>query len=284
MDRSVGDYYRNKRNAQLVRLAHSRQQGVAAVSASLAVPESGVGQFVPARGRAPQAGPTITVYTASTQTDAEDEELLIAARCGDDSALNELLGRFRPLARGLARRYFLVGASNEDVVQEAMIGLYKAIRAYEPGHPGGFRGFAAVCVNRQLIDAVKAARRFKHQPLADRVPLNPQGASGHQDEGTLAFPGNWMTADPAELVVAAETMSELLGFLRSVLTDLETKVLQAHLQAQSYTQIAAALDRSEKSIDNALHRARRKLTAYLAHERRAEARCERPAWTGQAAT
>jgi RNA polymerase sporulation-specific sigma factor len=200
-----------------------------------------------------------------------ETELVLRARAGDDAATTELLHRYRALARHKARSYFLVGADRDDVVQEGMIGVYKAIRDFDAGQGASFRGFAEMCVTRQIISAVKAATRHKHGPLSSSVSLDrPVGAEG--DVGSLAdFLPAAESADPAHVVVSADEVRALQRHFDEVLTDLEQQVLRHHVEGKTYDEIAAMLQRHAKSIDNALQRIKKKITAHLDTQRLADA-------------
>jgi RNA polymerase sporulation-specific sigma factor len=191
-----------------------------------------------------------------------ETELVQRARLGDDTAVDELLRRYRTLARNKARSYFLVGGDHDDVVQEGMIGVFKAIRDYDPTQGASFRTFADVCVTRQLISAVKSATRLKHGPLSGSVSLD---RPVDHEEGTSlgdVLPAA-ASADPAASVVSAEEVRALQQHFDEVLTDLEQQVLRHHVEGKSYDEIAAMLQRHVKSVDNALQRIKRKLQTHL---------------------
>lgn len=193
----------------------------------------------------------------------EEGELLELARAGDPAALHELLGRYRALARTKARSYFLVGADRDDVVQEAMIGLYGAIRDYDEARGVPFRAFAEICVTRQLLTAIRSANRLKHAPLSGAVSLDR--SAGADDLGvTLGELVPAATAlDPEASVITGDELRALQRHLAEVLTDLERQVLRHHMEGSSYEQIAGLLQRHVKSVDNALQRVKRKLQQHL---------------------
>jgi RNA polymerase sporulation-specific sigma factor len=207
------------------------------------------------------------VQGASAQRGAEarvDAALVLAVRAGDDAALCELLTKYRAFARVKARSYFLVGADREDIVQEGMIGLYKAIRDFNPELETSFRGFAELCVTRQIITAIKTATRQKHGPLNNYVSFDRPLAGEDDGERTL---GDVLPAaaisDPADLVISAERIRALQAHFDEVLSDLETEVLRLYVEGKSYQEIAERLQRHVKSIDNALQRIKRKLEGHL---------------------
>ena len=195
---------------------------------------------------------------------ASDEELVLRARAGDEAAVATLLSGYRSFARVKARSYFLAGADREDVVQEGMIGLYKAIRDYDPDREASFRSFAELCITRQVLTAVKAATRHKHGPLNDYVSFSRPVTDDDGDERVL---GDVLvgatTGDPADLVVSAERVRALQAHVDEVLSDLETDVLRMWVDGSSYTEIAEVLQRQVKSIDNALQRIKRKVEVHL---------------------
>jgi RNA polymerase sporulation-specific sigma factor len=203
--------------------------------------------------------------------DVPDDDLVRLAREGDDVALGALLTRYRGLARAKARTYFLVGADREDITQEALIGLYKAIRDYDMGPDSVFRAFADMCITRQVISAVKAATRHKHGPLNTYVSLTrPVGSDEDGDRvlaDTIWLPG---AQDPAELVISADRIRDLQAHLDEVLSDLEVEVLRLYVDGKSYVEIAETLQRHVKAIDNALQRIKRKLDVHLRQREVAE--------------
>ena len=193
-----------------------------------------------------------------------DDELVMAARSGDEGALTELLTKYRAFARVKARSYFLVGADREDIVQEGMIGLYKAIRDFNPDMQTSFRAFAELCVTRQIITAIKTATRQKHGPLNNYVSFNRPVAGDDDGERVLGdvIP-TVAISDPADLVISAERIRALQAHFDEVLSDLETEVLRLYVEGKSYQEIAERLQRHVKSIDNALQRIKRKLEGHL---------------------
>ena len=196
--------------------------------------------------------------------DLDDEALVEHARLGDEQALELLLTRYRHYARAKARSYFLAGADKEDIVQEGMIGLFKAIRDFQGEKNTAFRAFAELCITRQIITAIKTATRQKHMPLNSYVSLNKPTSPDDDDQrslaDTLATP---TTADPIDLVISAEEVAGIRDSMGRVLSSLETEVLRLYMDGKSYQQIADMLGRHVKSIDNALQRIKRKLEQHL---------------------
>jgi RNA polymerase sporulation-specific sigma factor len=193
-----------------------------------------------------------------------DDDLVMEARGGSDAALCELLNKYRAFARVKARSYFLVGADREDIVQEGMIGLYKAIRDFNPELQTSFRAFAELCITRQIITAIKTATRQKHGPLNNYVSF--ERPVGGDDDGERVLGDVLPTmaiTDPADLVISAERIRALQAHFDEVLSDLETEVLRLYVEGKSYQEIAERLERHVKSIDNALQRIKRKLEGHL---------------------
>jgi RNA polymerase sporulation-specific sigma factor len=209
---------------------------------------------------------------SSPRPDDEDVDLVTAARDGDDRALAELLTKYRGFARSKARSYFLVGADQEDIVQEGMIGLYKAIRDFNPELTSSFRAFAELCVTRQIITAIKTATRQKHGPLNNYISFSRPVLADEDGDRTLGdvLP---MTAisDPADLVISAERIRAMQAHFDAALSDLEAEVLRLYIEGKSYHEIAAVLERHVKSIDNALQRIKRKLDHHLQEREIADA-------------
>ncbi|GAC1332778.1 MAG: RNA polymerase sporulation sigma factor SigH [Mycobacteriales bacterium] len=192
-----------------------------------------------------------------------DEDLVTLARGGDDQALRSLLVRYQGFARRKAAPYFLAGADREDIVQEGLIGLYKAIRDYNPSLRTPFRSFAELCVTRQVISAVKAAARLKRSPLNAYVSiLAPQDAQDEAPALADLLPST-SAVDPADLVISAERIAALQRHCDDVLSDLEAEVLRQHVDGRSQQEIAESLQRQVKSVDNALQRIKRKLADHL---------------------
>ncbi|HYP24815.1 MAG TPA: RNA polymerase sporulation sigma factor SigH [Actinomycetota bacterium] len=194
----------------------------------------------------------------------EDLDLVKRVRDGDERCLETLLSRYRNFARSKARSYFLAGSDKEDVVQEGMIGLFKAIRDFDLSQDTPFRAFAELCISRQILTAIKTANRQKHQPLNSSVSLD---APAYGDEKSESSVGDNLVAttlsDPAELVISAQEIEAIRDSMRDNLTELEGDVLRLYMDGKSYEEIAGALGNHVKSIDNALQRIKRKLQRHL---------------------
>jgi len=192
-----------------------------------------------------------------------DEVMVEIAKEGDLEALEYLIKKYKNFVRAKARSYFLIGADREDIVQEGMIGLYKAIRDFKPDKLSSFRAFAELCITRQIITAIKTATRQKHIPLNSYVSLNKPIYDEESDRTLLDVISGQKVTDPEELVVSREELGHIEDKIGEILSDLELKVLMLYLEGRSYQEIAGDLERHVKSIDNALQRVKRKLEKYL---------------------
>ena len=191
-----------------------------------------------------------------------DEQVVQAAQEGDGEALEYILDEYKNFVRSKARSYFLVGADHEDIVQEGMIGLYKAIRDFRPDKQSSFKAFAELCIKRQIITAIKTATRQKHYPLNSYVSLN-RPLFDEESDRTLLDVLEGRITNPEDLYISQEDLSGIRRQLDLLLSPLERQVLERFLDGKSYQEIAGQLGRHVKSIDNALQRVKRKLTKYL---------------------
>src|SRR5438270_9552404 len=200
------------------------------------------------------------------QRELEDMQLCMRARNGDGRAQEELIRRYTGFVRLKASSYFLAGGESEDLVQEGLIGLYKAVRDYRSDKETSFRSFAELCVTRQIITAIKTATRLKHQPLNHYVSFG-QTPAGHDSDGdcTLgdAIPGSRVD-DPSLCVISSEELQSLVFCLGTGLSKLEADALRLYLEGSSYEEMADELGCDTKTIDNALQRVKRKV---LTHQR-----------------
>ena len=192
-----------------------------------------------------------------------DENIVEAARQGESSAQEYLINKYKNFVRAKARSYFLIGADREDIIQEGMIGLYKAIRDFRNDKLSSFRAFAELCITRQIITAIKTATRQKHIPLNSYVSLNKPIYDEESDRTLLDVISGTKVTDPEELVISREEFVDIEHKMGEFLSDLEWKVLMSYLDGRSYQEIAKDLRRHVKSIDNALQRVKRKLERYL---------------------
>ena len=192
-----------------------------------------------------------------------DDELIEVIRQGDSEAQEFLIKRYKNFVLAKSRSYFLVGADREDIVQEGMIGLYKAIRDYEIDRLASFRAFAELCITRQIITAIKAATRQKHQPLNSYISLNKPIYDEESDRTLLDVLKGGRLSNPEKVFISQEQYDLIENKINEMLSELEFDVLQEYLKGKSYKDIADALDKHVKSVDNALQRVKRKLEVFL---------------------
>ncbi|HHX94407.1 MAG TPA: RNA polymerase sporulation sigma factor SigH [Clostridia bacterium] len=192
-----------------------------------------------------------------------DEQIVDLAQSGNDPAQEYLINKYKNFVRAKARSYFLIGADREDIIQEGMIGLYKAIRDFRGDKLSSFRAFAELCITRQIITAIKTATRQKHIPLNSYVSLNKPIYDEDSDRTLLDVISGSKITDPEELIISREEFDDIEEKMGEILSSLEWQVLMAYLEGKSYQEIASELNRHVKSIDNALQRVKRKLERYL---------------------
>ena len=192
-----------------------------------------------------------------------DEEIVLKARSGNDRALEYLLIKYQNFVKSKAKSYFLIGADKEDIYQEGMIGLFKAIRDFKDDKLASFKVFAELCITRQIITAVKTATRQKHIPLNTYISLNKPIYDEESDRTLLDVISGIKVSDPEELIIGKEELASIETQIGEVLSELEMEVLMSYLDGKSYQEIACDLDRHAKSIDNALQRVKRKLEKCL---------------------
>lgn len=221
-------------------------------------------QAVPGEPEQPASVPLLSSSAAhSVYEGMTDEDVVALCRTGDSVAVEYLLNKYKNFVRSKARSYFLIGADHEDIVQEGMIGLYKAIRDFRPEKLASFRAFAELCITRQIITAIKTATRQKHIPLNSYVSLNKPLYDEESDRTLLDVCAEGHSSNPEELIISQEDLRGIHQRIDEVLSDLEQEVLAAYLDGKSYQEIADNLGRHVKSIDNALQRVKRKLERYL---------------------
>lgn len=206
-------------------------------------------------------GYSVSIY--SEFEDKSDEDIVIEAKNGNDKAQNYIITKYENFVKLKAKSYFLIGADKEDIYQEGMIGLYKAIRDFNPEKLTSFKVFAELCVTRQIITAIKTATRQKHIPLNTYVSLNKPIYEEESERTLLDVLTGLTISDPEELFIDTEQMEFIQKEIDTVLSELEREVLSSYLDGKSYQEIACDLDRHAKSIDNALQRVKRKLEKCL---------------------
>ena len=195
--------------------------------------------------------------------DKQDEEIVVEAKRGNKLAQEYLINKYENFVKAKAKSYFLIGADKEDIYQEGMIGLYKAIRDFKIDKLASFKAFAELCVTRQIIRAIKTATRQKHIPLNTYISLNKPVYDQESDRTLMDVISGAKITDPEELVVSREELLDIENEISQVLSELEMEVLMSYIEGKSYQEIACDLDRHAKSIDNALQRVKRKLEKCL---------------------
>ncbi|AVP56016.1 RNA polymerase sporulation sigma factor SigH [Clostridium tetani] len=192
-----------------------------------------------------------------------DEEVVLEAKEGNIRAQEYLINKYKNFVKAKAKSYFLIGADREDIYQEGMIGLYKAIRDFRADRLASFKAFAELCITRQIITAIKTATRQKHIPLNTYISLNKPIYDDESDRTLMDVLSEAKVSDPEELVISREEIGCIQNEMEEVLSALEMEVLMSYIDGKSYQEIACDLDRHAKSIDNALQRVKRKLEKFL---------------------
>lgn len=195
--------------------------------------------------------------------DKSDEDIVAQAKSGNDRAQEYLISKYENFVKAKARSYFLIGADKEDIYQEGMIGLYKAIRDFNPEKSTSFKAFAEICIIRQIITAIKTATRQKHIPLNTYISLNKPIYEEESERTLLDVLAGIKITDPEELMISKEQIEYIEEKISKVLSGLELEVLTSYLDGKSYQEIASDLEKHSKSIDNALQRVKRKLEKCL---------------------
>jgi len=201
---------------------------------------------------------------SKSQLQVDDSYLIALAKQGDPTAYDRLVRRYHGFVRLKASSYFIAGGDSDDLMQEGLVGLYKAIRDYRTDRQSSFRNFAELCITRQIITAVKTATRNKHVPLNQYVSFATTPAGASEGESTLEemLPGS-PVHDPANQVISSEELRSLVDCLASTLSELESRVLALYLDGRSYEEIGGIVDCDTKTVDNALQRVKRKVGSHL---------------------
>lgn len=192
-----------------------------------------------------------------------DNELVLLANDGDDVAMEVLISRYKNFVRAKTRSYFLIGADRDDIIQEGMLGLFKAIRDFDGTKNNSFRTFAELCVTRQIITAVKTATRLKHTPLNNYVSFNKPVYEDDTEKTLLEILNNRLELDPEEIIINKEKLEETEEKIKDNLSKFENTVLSLYLQGKNYQEIAIVLEKPAKSIDNALQRIKKKIITVI---------------------
>lgn len=194
---------------------------------------------------------------------SDEEVVVLVQKDRNELAMEHLVNKYKNFVRYKARSYFLVGADRDDIIQEGMIGLYKATRDFDYERQASFRAFAELCVTRQIITAIKTATRQKHMPLNSYISLNKPVYTEESERTLMDMIANVRVSDPEELIITREEFADIEKNMTYLLSELEWHVLLGYLDGKSYQEMAGETDRSIKSIDNALQRVKRKLEKYL---------------------
>ena len=208
-------------------------------------------------------GKTFIDSGISSFTGLSDEEVIEIIHEGNTDALDFLITKYQSFVRLKGRSYFLIGGDREDIIQEGMIGLYKAIRDFKADRLSSFKAFAELCITRQIITAIKTATRQKHIPLNTSISLDRPVYAEDSDRTLLDMVAGPALDDPEDLIIHREDFSHMEEEMNKVLSGLEKQVLALYLEGQSYQEISDELNRQVKSVDNALQRIKRKLERYM---------------------
>ena len=208
-----------------------------------------------------QTGDKQSASNTASYASKTDEEAVWLAQQGDVGATEYLLDKYKSLVR--ARAYFLIGADREDIIQEGMIGLYKAIRDFKEDKQANFSAFADLCATRQIVTAIKTATRLKHTPLNNYISLNKPMYENESEKTLIDLVAETIVSDPEQIVINAESFDQISSEIFKYLSKFEKDVLHLYLDGKSYQEISEELGRTSKSIDNALQRIKKKLETQL---------------------
>ena len=202
-------------------------------------------------------------YESIDNSQQDEYDIVLKASKGDKIALEYIIKKYKNFVKAKAKSYFLIGADKEDIIQEVMIGIYKAVRDFDASKTNSFKGFADICITRQIITAIKTATRQKHIPLNSYISLNKPVYDEESERTLLDIIATSIVTDPEELIISKEELKHIESKMNELLSDLELQVVEYYLNGKSYQYIADKLKRDVKSIDNALQRVKRKLEKHL---------------------
>ena len=202
-------------------------------------------------------------YESIDNSQQDEYDIVLKASKGDKIALEYIIKKYKNFVKAKAKSYFLIGADKEDIIQEGMIGLYKTVRDFDASKTNSFKGFADICITRQIITAIKTATRQKHIPLNSYISLNKPVYDEESERTLLDIIATSIVTDPEELIISKEELKHIESKMNELLSDLELQVVEYYLNGKSYQYIADKLKRDVKSIDNALQRVKRKLEKHL---------------------
>ena len=191
-------------------------------------------------------------YESIDNSQQDEYDIVLKASKGDKIALEYIIKKYKNFVKAKAKSYFLIGADKEDIIQEGMIGLYKAVRDFDASKTNSFKGFADICITRQIITAIKTATRQKHIPLNSYISLNKPVYDEESERTLLDIIATSIVTDPEELIISKEELKHIESKMNELLSDLELQVVEYYLNGKSYQYIADKLKRDVKSIDNAL--------------------------------
>lgn len=197
-------------------------------------------------------------YTANNYNEMSDEDLINIIKSGDKLALEFLIDKYKDLVNMKVSKFFMIGAEKEDIVQEGLIGLFKAVKSYNPDKQNSFKTFANLCIERQLITAIKSSNRQKHMPLNSYLSLNGVAYEDDEDSNLMEIFNAHQIEDPLDTITKKEYYKTVESAIDKSLSTFEKQVLDRYIQGESYVQIAEKLDTPVKSIDNAIQRIRKK--------------------------
>lgn len=200
---------------------------------------------------------------ATDYTALDDIKLVEMSQSGDRRAADTLVDRYKGFVKVKTRAYFLVGADRDDIVQEGMIGLFKAIRDYSPGKQASFKHFADICITRQIITAVKTATRRKHSPLNSYISLSKPVYDDESERTLIEMLSLRTSLNPEEIMIDQENLKATEQKIRKSLSKFELQVMELYISGKSYTEIASQLEKEPKSIDNAIQRVKKKIQKNL---------------------
>ena len=202
-------------------------------------------------------------YESIDNSQQDEYDIVLKASKGDKIALEYIIKKYKNFVKAKAKSYFLIVADKEDIIKEGMIGLYKAVRDFDASKTNSFKGFADICITRQIITAIKTATRQKHIPLNSYISLNKPVYDEESERTLLDIIATSIVTDPEELIISKEELKHIESKMNELLSDLELQVVEYYLNGKSYQYIADKLKRDVKSIDNALQRVKRKLEKHL---------------------
>ena len=202
-------------------------------------------------------------YASIDKCQQDEYDIVLKASKGDKIALEYIIKKYKNFVKAKAKSYFLIGADKEDIIQEGKIGLYKAVIDFDASKTNSFKGFADICITRQIITAIKTATRQKHIPLNSYISLNKPVYDEESERTLLDIIATSIVTDPEELIISKEELKHIESKMNELLSELELQVVEYYLNGKSYQYIADKLQRDVKSIDNALQRVKRKLEKHL---------------------